>query len=53
MLHTMAWYFADQRMGPVAPSCAQAPDGRDGTHCGSAWGYNPNSNGLPYNLGKF
>jgi hypothetical protein len=49
----MAWYFADQRLGPSAPSCSEAPDGRDGTHCYTALGYSSDSGSLPYYLGKF
>lgn len=52
MLHTSAWYHADQRLGPVSPSCPESPDSRDGTHCAAAWGYGPDSNGLPYWMGK-
>lgn len=52
MLHTSAWYFADERLGPVAPCCSESPEGRDGTHCNEVYGYGRDTGGLPNLLGK-
>ncbi|TKX24763.1 hypothetical protein C1H76_2938 [Elsinoe australis] len=46
MLHTMSWYFGDERLGPVAPVCKESKEGRDGTHCGEAIGYKMGEDGL-------
>lgn len=52
MLHTSAWYFGDKRLGPQGPICADSPDGRDGVHCGEAYGYGPDTGGLRFWTGE-